>query len=400
MAAVPAARRWWYPSEPERRVSDSSSLSRWMTRSGLFFLAAVLALGMWMTPRVLYELRNRSDSGGSLVVPLLPEEVAVPGENVRVDARLVPPSERPRDVLPLHFTPESAQTVLAGLTREGTLADGDLPLWDKILLGRLLAIDEITADRSSYYETDYLGLLLAFAAESLLDPLAQGPQVDDRGLGQVGFWMEAEGRRWLSDPHSLYYRPGFNATASIWEPETNITLAAAMSRWVYTSPEIKDPLTGYAVYTRGHIALLSGGRLESEAQVRLERADSYRERMLNFLRLKLGIGAESEDAIVRGIVAIDRTEPDGRQTYRALRDLYMEYLEEPDSLYAAVLLSREALTFTDLLNDIYGESQRAEYEELLGVLRVLATSVSPATVGGASADFTQTLARLESRVAR
>jgi hypothetical protein len=365
----------------------------------LLLLAGFLAFGMWLAPRYLFELRSSSSPAAAVDADPLPVSVAVP-EPVPEEASPVPPAERSRDVLPLHFAPQSADALFGELRDDGTPANVNLAPWDKVLLGRLLAIDEVTADRTAHYETDYLGLLLAFAAESLLDPLAKGPQADDRGLGQVGYWAEEVGRRWASDNQSLYYFPGFDPARSIWEPETNILLATALMRWVYTTPEIHDPLTAYAVYTRGHVALLGNGRLEAEAQVRFNRAESYRQRMLNMFRLKLGIGPEPEDDLIRGILGVDRAHPDGRQTYRALRDLYVDYINAPQDIYTAVLLAEEALLFSDLLKDIYGEPEVGEYQRLLDSVRKLGPSIQTTQAAHAGVVYGRVITRLESRLAQ
>jgi hypothetical protein len=386
-----------------RPMNSRFRIVRWTSRVSLLGLAGVLAIGLWVTPQYLTALAGfaaRETQPGTPPTSALPPEVALPKTDRGDGAARVIPAQQTPEILPVFFRAQSAEDLFAELRREGRPPAPYMEPWSQILLGRLLAIDEIVARHAAYYGTDYLGQLLAFAAESLLDPLAQGPQIDDRGIGQVGDWAESIGRVWASDPDSRYYSPDLDPERSIWDPETNIILASMLFRWVYTTPEVTTPQVAYGVYTRGHRTLRPDGSLGPEAQVRVDRAESYRERMLDFFRLKLGIGGPAQHPLTRGILEIDRNFEDGQDTYRALRDYYLDIAENPADAAMAVLLAQEALLYNDLLTGIYGEDGGQEYRRLLAALVTLepraAVLGDPQTVSL----YWQVLARAQQRASR
>jgi len=375
-----------------------------MSRASFLALAGVLMAGLWLTPRYLSSMPENLGLESPLTGPSdpqadsLPVEIALPKSQEDKPVERVPPSRQSRDALPLYFEPRSAETLFQELRADATPPSEQMEPWSQILLGRLLAIDEMVAKHSSYYGTDYLEQLLAFAAESLFDPLAQGPQVDDRGIGQVGYWAEGAGRRWAGDPESRYFSPDLDPDGDIWDPETNIILATTIFRWVYTSPEVTSAQMAYGIYTSGHSGLRDDGSLDPYAQARVDRAASYRERVTDFFRLKLGIGGEPEHPLTRGILEIDRYNEDGRDTYRALRDFYLEILQDPADVAVAVLLAKETLLYTDLLARGYKEDGDEAYGALLTALlnlepRIVALGHSPT-----ESLYRETLAEAQQRV--
>ena len=377
---------------------------RWTSRAGFLALAGALMAGLWVTPRYLSSATDALPFEPSRLPwesadpNALPPDIALPEPADEAAPDPVLPSRLSRDLLPFHFEARSAETLFDELRSEAEPARDDMEPWSQILLGRLLAIDDMVAKHSTYYGTDYLEQLLAFAAESLFDPLAQGPQVDDRGIGQVGYWAEEAGRRWAGDRQSRYYSPDLDPDGSIWDPETNIILATAVMRWIYTSPDVTSPQTAYAVYTRGHEGgLRPGGALGPEAQVRVDRAASYRERVLDFFRLKLGMG-EAQHPLTVGILELDRTNEDGEEMYRALRDYYTEIVEDPADPAVAVLLAQEALGYSDLLGRIYSEDVEAEYLRLHTALLALGPAVDALGHAQTQAVYGATLAELEERL--
>lgn len=377
---------------------------RWASKGAFLALAGTLLVGLWVAPRYLPLIPQALGVEAPIIQPkadpnALPPDIELPKpERNRPATDRIPPSQLSRDLLPVYFEPKSAATLFDELRAEGQPPAGYPEPWSQILFGRLMAIDEMVARHSTYYGTDYLDQLLAFAAESLLDPLAQGPQVDDRGIGQVGYWAEKVGRRWAGDPDSRYYSPDLDPDGSIWDPETNIILATTVMRWVYTSPEANSPQMAYGLYTRGHDGLRPDGNLGRDAQVRVERAESYRQRFLDFFRLKLGLGDTSPQPLLAGILALDADHEDGQDMYRALRDYYIQIVEDPADPAVAVLLAGEAVRYNDLLTRIYGEDGHAEYVRLYEALVALEPAVDALGHAETQSAHTESLSDLERRI--
>lgn len=377
---------------------------RWTSRGAFLALAGSLLVGLWVAPRYLALIPEAFGVDAPLIQPkadpnALPPDIELPKpERNRPANERVAPSQLSRDLLPVYFEPRSAADLFDELRAEGESPDPYPEPWSQILFGRLMAIDDMAAKHSTYYGTDYLDQLLAFAAESLLDPLAQGPQVDDRGIGQVGYWAEEVGRRWAGDRDSRYYSPDLDPEGSIWEPETNIILATTVMRWVYTSPEANSPQMAYGLYTRGHDGLRPDGNLGRDAQLRVERAESYRERFLDFFRWKLGLGDPSQQPLMAGILALDAEYEDGQDMYRGLRDYYTEVVEDPADPAVAVLLAREALRYNDLLTRIYKEDGHAGYVRLYEALVALEPAVAALGHAETRSAYTESLTKLQERI--
>ncbi len=297
----------------------------------------------------------------------------------------------PAEVLPIQVDVDTAAEVRAEVAAHTTEPLPSLGIWDHVLLGRLLAIDDLVAQHSGYYGTDYLWELLVFSSESTLDPIAKGPEPGDRGLGQVSFESEATTRTWGSDPWSDYYYAGLDNRRSIWDPETNVILATIVLRSIYAVPTVTSNQEAYAIYTDGHAAISPDGHIVRPTEVDVARAASFRDRLVRDLGLKayvnfdVAAGAEDlraelsrervrrlaavSDPVVRELLAVDFKAADGREAYIALRDLYLRLAFSGEySGWAQVTYLSEALMLTKLGDVVYGLYSEPQYQTIDALL--------------------------------
>jgi hypothetical protein len=307
------------------------------------------------------------------------------------------PRPSPRE-LPHFFQPTSAEALLASIRADGEQPRLALSVSEQVLLGRLLAIDDLLARYADHYGNDYLFHILSLMAESVLDPLAQGPQEDDRGLGQVGYWAERAGRDWGTETNNVYYTPNLSANASVWEPETNLILSSILMRWVATHPAIDSPGKNYAVYTFGDAGVDSRGAISPIARIRVDRAESHRATIMNFLRLKAFDG-DVADPVTSAILAIDRTKADGREAYTALRTYYLGLVASTSDPWVVTLFGQEALNLIDLSERVYGERGLDFYARLQVALQSRQQLVASDGSPPVQAQFRRLVAETERRLA-
>lgn len=267
--------------------------------------------------------------------------------------------------------PDHSQTAL--VSRPGHV---HLALWDKVVFGRFVAIDGMIRRYSHRYGIDGFWTTLAFASESVLDPLAKGSLVDDRGIGQVGFQAERRGRQRGSNPSSPDYEASLDRHGSIWDPRTNIIFASILFRWVYTVPGVNSGAKAYAVYTDGYAGLNPDGTISEPASRDVARARSYARRITVFRQLVSLARTQDRDAwsatvpnrLTRGIMEIAATRPDGIRTYAALTRLYTKESRAIRHPWTVIRIAREAMNFTDLRVRVYGADGTASYRSLIRIL--------------------------------
>ena len=286
----------------------------------------------------------------------------------------------------------TGSAVRAAAVSEGTDPKWDLTVSDYVLLGRWLAVDDLLSELTDKYGLDYIWTGLALLSESALDPLAQGPQADDRGLGQVGYWAEEAGQRWGLDPLGPYFNPGIDPRASVWKPEKNLVLASIVMRWVYSNEAVRRPDEAYGVYTYGGLAVGSSGSIHPAAQVRMDRAKSYLPVLNNFVAMKAS-ASRPESGQVAALLAIDRTCVDGMDCYEKIRNYYLELMRKTDNGWLAVLLGRDCLTFSDLLSNQYGIPQSVGYSALHRELKEWARIGTSGELGQAYTNLVKEVAR-------
>lgn len=239
--------------------------------------------------------------------------------------------------------------------------------WDRVLLGRFLAIDDLVDQYSSYYGNDYLWQFAAYCSESTLNPIAKGTDPGDRGLGQVGDESGTTAAHWASDPGNVYYLPGFDASRSPWDPETNLVLSSVILRSFYAMPRVIDNESAYAHLTYGLAAEDSSGAITPQAQERVTRAASFIDRLTAYTQLKHAFRANTAagegrfsanspapDPLVAQLLALDETYRDGEPMYAALRTFYLEQAEASDDLWTKATYIGEASTLDRLLVHVYG----------------------------------------------
>lgn len=257
--------------------------------------------------------------------------------------------------------------------------------WDLVLLGRFLAIDDMVDEYSRYYGNDYLWQFAAYCSESTLNPMAKGTDPGDRGLGQVGDESGTTAREWLTDPSNPYYLPGFDASRTPWDPETNIVLSSVILRSFYAMPGVTDNESAYAHLTYGLAARDSSGVTTPAAAARVDRAASFLGRLTAYTQLKLEYGArvgvgegrfawQSDDAdpAVTELLALDRTFDDGTPMYSALRGFYLEQADASDDAWTKATYIGEASTLNRLLVHVYGEADDATQSRVAAAVDQLA----------------------------
>lgn len=247
-----------------------------------------------------------------------------------------------------------------------------LTSWENVLFGRWVAIDNIVRSYTTHYGIPNLWTMQTFAAESVMDPLAQGSQPDDRGIGQVGYGAEAYGRRRGTDVRSPDYEPDLRANGSIWDPRTNVILASIWYRWVYNQPYVRTPAQAYAVSTCGPGAVLPDGTIRWDAQQRVDRAKSFYSLLASFERVKrqtrsyswAQLVAAVPDPMTRDIIYIDSHTNDGADAYAKLSARYLEEVRRTRSPWTVVMFGREALRYLDEGRIAYRTDQHRNYAAL------------------------------------
>jgi hypothetical protein len=254
--------------------------------------------------------------------------------------------------------------------------DVRLDLWGRVMLGRYLAVDGMVRRYARHYGLDYLWTVLPFASESILNPLAKGPQPDDRGIGQVGYAAEDRCRERGTLRRTADYHPDFNPGGSIWEPRFNIICAGILFRWIYHQPYVTSPQKAYAVYTEGLEAVRPDGTLSYDAKIDIARARSHRPAILSFMRLKRSaarlspaqLEAQVGNPVTRAALIADRRFGDGARVYARLREAYIAEASATKNGWVLVTYAREAVTFTDLSRRVYGNNEGSTYRALLRAL--------------------------------
>lgn len=284
---------------------------------------------------------------------------------------------RPADALPIEAVVGTRDEVVTA----GHVAWGSFSDWDLVLLGRFLAIDDMVDEYARYYGNDYLWQFAAYCSESTLNPIAKGTDPGDRGLGQVGEESGGIARGWLVDPSNPYYLPGFDATKSPWDPETNIVLSSVILRSFYAMPGVIDNESAYAHLTYGLAARDSGGTITPVAAARVDRAASFLGRLTAYTQLKMeyagkariGEGrfqppTDDNDPRVKELLSLDRTFDDGEPMYGALRGFYLQQAEASDDAWTKATFVGEASTLDRLLVHVYGEVDDVEQARLIAAV--------------------------------
>jgi hypothetical protein len=249
-------------------------------------------------------------------------------------------------------------------------------LWDTALLGRWVAIDAMLRKYTHRYRIPTLWTTMAFASESVLDPIAKGPLPGDRGIGQVGFAAEFRGFKRGTDPNNPDYNSDLDPHGSIWDPRVNIILASILFGWVYTQPYVTSPAEAYAVYTYGPSAILPNGHLTPAAQARVTRAESFQALLSGFGDLKRRVRGLSPvqlkrlipDPLTRAVIQIDGRNADGEKTYHRLTAMYLKEITTTSSAWDLVIFGHEALNFADVGRRVYHKDESVYYKRLLAVL--------------------------------
>ena len=281
-----------------------------------------------------------------------------------------------------------------------------LDMWQSVLLGRYLAVDGMIRKYTRFHKVPFLWTVLPFYSESLMDPLAKGPQDDDRGLGQVGYWAERHGRLLAKNPNSADYNPEFKERSSIWNPQTNIILAAIHFRWVRTDPKVTNSHKAYAVYTFGDAGLTSTGEISPEAQLRVNRAAGFEGLVTSFIRLKKStrhikipdLDSLVSDPRIRALLTVDRHAGDGQRAYNALRRVYTEEVAATDNPWVFVTFAREAINFADLGRRAYRSKEAGHYRRLRYLLTNRESLGTSTGDSGLIRLYRETLAAVEERI--
>jgi hypothetical protein len=247
----------------------------------------------------------------------------------------------------------------------------DLSVDELVTMSRMLSIDDTLDSISTWYGTDYLWSLAMMTAASGLDPTAQGPHAEDRGLGQIGDQIERVARDWGTDPSNAYYSPSLPKDGSIWDPNVNMHAQAIWLRNILTLNYLTTIEQTDAIYARGLSAVdPATGAISTAAQADVERAKSYiptLQRLLflkDFVRRDGGVPA-SLSPIARQILEIDRTTADGAPAYTAYRDFYTGLvMAGPPNAYLLSAYLHEAVTYTSILSRAYRVDESASAREL------------------------------------
>lgn len=292
------------------------------------------------------------------------------------------PSALPRTV-PIR----SAEQLRADLHGSMALADiPDLSVDELVTMSRLFSIDDSLDNITTYYGTDYLWSLAMMMAGSGLDPTAQGPQVEDRGLGQIGVQIEQVARDWGTDPSNAYYSPSLPKDGSIWDPNVNMHAQAIWLRNILTLNYLTTIEQTDAIYARGLSAVdPATGAISVGAQTDVERARSYIPTLQKLLFLKDFVRRDggvptSLSPIARQILEIDRTTADGAPAYTAYRDLYAGLaMAGPPNAYLLSAYLHEAVTYTNILNRAYGVDVSASARQIRALMDGCRAAVSRQT---------------------
>lgn len=248
--------------------------------------------------------------------------------------------------------------------------------WQNVLFGRWIAINSTVQSYSQRFGFSGQWTMQTFASESVMNPLAQGSQPDDRGIGQVGYLAEKYGRARGANPAGPDYIPGFDASGSIWDTKTNIALACIWYRWVYNQPYVHTPEQAYAVSTYGPGAILPDGTIRWDAQQRVNRAKSFGPLLSLFEWLKEQTRSDSwaqlvahvPDAMTRDLLYINSHSSEGPDVYAQLSNRYLNEVRATASPWIVIMFGSEALTYLDEGRIAYGIPQGTKYQALATAL--------------------------------
>jgi hypothetical protein len=248
--------------------------------------------------------------------------------------------------------------------------------WENVLFGRWIAIDSTARTYANRYGLSAQWTMQTFASESVMNPMAQGSQPDDRGIGQVGYRAENYGRPRGTNPNNPDYTPGLRANGSIWDTRTNIILASIWYRWVYNQSYVHTPQQAYAVSTYGTGAILSDGTIRWDAQQRVNRARSFGPLLSTFASAKqqsrsytwAQLVANVPDPLTRDLLYIDGHTTEGADVYAKLAARYIREVASTRSPWVVNMFGREALTYLDEGRIAYGTNQSVNYSALVTAL--------------------------------
>jgi hypothetical protein len=282
----------------------------------------------------------------------------------------------PAQILPINIQARDAAALREWAASEDAKAylgqDGMGP-WELTMFGRVLAIDGFVESYAAHYGTDLVWQMMALWSQSSLDPLAEGPEDGDRGLGQVSFQSEKTARKWASNQKGAYYDSLFRREASIWDPETNIALSTIVLRSIYAMRDVDSSAQAYARYSDGLVAMRNHV-ISPVALIDVRRAESLQEQVLTFYAAKYAepgtvapaLGETS--SMTETMLALDRELADGAPMYLALRDLYVAEAAVIAPGWASALYLSDALMFTALGSRVYGvdgAEARARIREIM-----------------------------------
>jgi hypothetical protein len=335
----------------------SGMATRTVTRAlSLLALGAMVAFVLHVNTGIAVDVSAASTPEGRLPV----------GISIQVERRADVAAVRDARELPMRAEIRSAAVLTAWARtegRDGLMQAAALNPWEQVMLGRFIAIHNLVLDTSERFGNDALWMFQILASESALDPLAQGPEDGDRGLGQVSFASEYQAALWAADPSSPYDVPDFDPARTVWHPQKNLTLAAIVLRSLYAMPDVTTHAEAYARYTHGLDAVIDG-RIAERTVHRVERAEGYEEQLRFFLVLAhIPFDQITSDAdapvlraeMVRDMLLIGQVVDPGMPRYLALRDLYLAQKDSHGpSLWGLVLQMREALNYTRLAEQVAG----------------------------------------------
>lgn len=247
--------------------------------------------------------------------------------------------------------------------------------WQNVLFGRWIAIDGTVRTYAYRYGIPAQWTMQTFASESVMNPMSQGSQPDDRGIGQVGYLAENYGRARATNPSNPDYFAAF-PNKSIWDVRTNIGLAFIWYRWVYNQSYVHTPQQAYAVSTYGPGAILADGTIRWDAQQRVDRATSFGPLISSFETAKetsrsytwAELVANVPDPLTRDLLYINAHSTEGADTYAQLAARYIREVSSTKSPWVVNMFGREALTYLDEGRIAYGTSQSANYAALVSAL--------------------------------
>lgn len=248
--------------------------------------------------------------------------------------------------------------------------------WENILFGRWLAIDKTVSRFTRRYGLPTMWTMQTFASESVMNPLAQGTQPDDRGIGQVGYVAERYGRARGTNPRNADYTPALRKHGSIWDIRTNVILASIWYRWVYQQPYVRTHEQAYAVSTFGPDAILGDGTIRWDAQQRVDRAKSFYPMLSAFAQARTATRSLSwtelvravPDRMTRDLLYIDSHKREGAPMYMAIADRYSREVARTKSPWVVVMFGEEALNYLDEVRVAYGRHMGARYDALVNRL--------------------------------